>query len=573
MTPLSISRHRGGSLDGSIASRGMRATPARSTASSRSSDVSNLASFVVFGLAVVAVGLRALELSVNRSLSQDEAMLALNVTDRSMGGLFHRLDFLQGAPIGFLALQKLSVEALGDHEYSLRLVAFIAGTAAVFLFIAVAKRFLTHQWAWVTAVAVFAVSDPLIRWTGWAKPYAVDVFFTLLLLWLGARLVARPHRSDLLAFAGVSLAAVWFSFAAIFVLAGVSGSLTVAALIRRQTRDAGLIALASTPWLLGFLIFISTAFSNLRGFHEFSCIGCPETGLSGSTASASEFAKLRGNLGEFRYVTGIPHFLSRGGIDLGLLLFLIALAISVVGTWSIARRQAELAAMLVAPLGFMLIAWGLGQYPVLGRTQLFLAPLFLLAFSEGVAFMWTRSDSIAARAVALTAGGAVIAATAVSGLGNVGDRQIEDIKPVLAYIASHQRAGESVYVYYTTQYQLRYYMECHCAGRAFEAADRRGMWPERRGSGGRGEFAPALLSVPPKIIVPAFRGRDPRPYAPGLRHALKMGRVWFLLGSLEDQRRRFILDQLDARGRRLNTFRVGSGKAADAAYLYDGGGA
>jgi hypothetical protein len=148
-------------------------------------------------------------------------------------------------------------------------------------------------------------------------------------------------------------------------------------------------------------------------------------------------------------------------------------------------------------------------------------------------------------------------------------RRFEDLRPVLAYLASNERSGDSLYVYYTAQYQLRYYLECGCAGRAVEYARDSGRWPYRPGPGGPGEFAPALLSVPPRFIVAPFRGRDPLPYVSDFEAFRDRRRVWFFLSSLEDPRRAFLLAELDKRGVRRAAFVVGRGKDAAAVYRYD----
>src|SRR5438105_8851772 len=62
----------------------------------------------------------------NRAVWLDEAHLALNIVNRSMGGLFKPLDHEQGAPFGFLVVEKLAVICFGNNELALRLVPMLA---------------------------------------------------------------------------------------------------------------------------------------------------------------------------------------------------------------------------------------------------------------------------------------------------------------------------------------------------------------------------------------------------------------------------------------------------------------
>jgi hypothetical protein len=535
----------------------------------RDSTISRVGRAVCYAAVALGIVLRLLQLLANRSLSQDESMLALNIVHRPFSELFERLDFLQGAPAGFLVMQKLAVDALGNDEYSLRLVPFVAGTLALILIVSLAREAVTPT-AVPVVVLLFAVSDPLINWTAYAKPYAVDVLVAVLVLWVGLRVLRRPERlSVFVLFAALGAAAIWFSNSSVFVLAGVSTAFVGGALVRKEWRHAAVLSIASTPWLVSFGVFAFTLLHNLSAIQGLECSTCFPGGTSGSSPS-SGLHSLRGSLGEFRYAAGIPHFLDTGNNDAGLLVFFIALGFCLIGLRSLAARRPEAGVILLAPLIFMLIAWGLHKYPTLGRTQLFLVPNFVLLVGEGAAYAATIARRLSMRAVIAACTGVVSLAVAAPSLGHVAHpRAFEDMKPVLRYLARNQRTDDVLYVYYTAQYQFRYYLECRCAGAAFETARRAGLWPTRPGPGGHDEFASALLSVLPRFIVPPYRGRDPSNYVSDLEALRGHKRVWFLLSSLEDPRKTFLLHQLDERGTRRAAFSTGKGKNAAGVYLYD----
>lgn len=528
-----------------------------------------LASAVCVVVVVFGIVMRLRQFLANRSLSQDEGMLALNIVNRSFSGLFRQLDFLQGAPAGFLVLEKVAVNAFGNDESSLRLLPFIAGSVAVALIVFLARETVAPA-AVPLAVALFALSSPLIDWTPHAKPYVVDVLLTVAVLWVALRLL---HRSDglwpKLHFAVVGAVAVWFSFASVFVLAGASTVLVGGALVRRSWRLAAELTAASAPWLIGFSLFAFTLLGNLGRLQEFGCVSCPEA-VGAVSSSPSQVEKWRGSLGEFRYITGVGHFLERGGTDAGLLIFFVALGFCVLGLRSLVARRPQAGLLLLAPLVFMLVAWALHKYPVLGRTQLFLVPSFVLLAAEGIRYAMAKARRDAVRVLAAACGAIVVLSIAVPSLKHLANPpHVEDLKPALAYLGRRERPGDTLYVYYTAQYQLRYYLECGCSGSAFERAKRTGLVPYRPGPGGKDEFAPALLSVPPRLIVPAYRGRDPAAYLPGLDALRGRRRVWFLISSLETPRTRFLLHELDRRGTRRSSFSLGDGKDKVGAYLYD----
>ena len=92
-----------------------------------------MSNFLWWILVVLGIVLRMQQYIANRSLWHDEANLALNLVNRSFGGLTQPLDFDQGAPIGFLLLEKLFIVLIGSQDYVLRLIPLLSGLLAVYL--------------------------------------------------------------------------------------------------------------------------------------------------------------------------------------------------------------------------------------------------------------------------------------------------------------------------------------------------------------------------------------------------------------------------------------------------------
>ena len=184
----------------------------------------------------VAVGclLRIAQYVLNRSLWMDESYLSLNILHRSFAGLWRALDYHQGAPIGFLLLEKSAVRLWGGSEYALRLFPLLAGIASVFLFYQLANKVLVAR-AVPVAVGLFAISPSLVYYSSEVKQYSGDTAIAILLYWLtveGSKSEWKFWRSALAAVAGAI--AIWFSHSSVFVLAGVGTTIAVALWRRRD---------------------------------------------------------------------------------------------------------------------------------------------------------------------------------------------------------------------------------------------------------------------------------------------------------------------------------------------------
>ena len=544
--------------------------------SARARDSVNVASLTsVAAGAAIATGIvfRLRELLSNRSLTQDEAQLVLNIIDRPFTRLFGQLDYNQAAPHGFLAVQKLVTASLGTTEYALRLFPFTAGTVALVLMFFLARAVVSPV-AVPVALGVFAVSDPLIGYTASAKQYAIDVVVTVVVLLVALRVHDRGYDSSWLAvFAGVGATAIWLSHPSVFVLAGVSTAFTLASLAQRRLRDALRLATASAAWLLSFGLFVVTSLGDVEGVQR-SLSGTPGAfGTSASTDSQAISESLRTSLGAFRYVAGVPHLLERGGDDAGEIIALLIAALCIAGFLALAARDLARALALMGPLALMLVAWGFGQYPLLGRTQLFLAPIYGLLLAEGIVAVVTAIRHRVTRAVAIGAAGLLGAVLLFPAAKHfVHPSTFHEIKPVLEYIAREQRRDDTIYVYYTAQPQLRYYLECGCAGPRFKSATKEGLWPLRRGPGGPDQWSPALRSVRPRFLVAQKADLDARSFAADVDALRGQRRVWALIPEVPEWMRIDLLNELDRAGTRRAKFAVGDVEdfaSAAVVYLYD----
>jgi Dolichyl-phosphate-mannose-protein mannosyltransferase len=151
-------------------------------------------------------------LVTNHSLWLDESSLALNILSRNFFELTEPLSGSQAAPILFLWLMKATtLIADTSSELSLRLVPFLSGVAALIGFYFCCEKILSRQGALI-AVALFAFSPGLITFSAEAKQYSTDVFVSVVVTYLGFRLISGPSLNMVLASIFIPAVLIWLSY-------------------------------------------------------------------------------------------------------------------------------------------------------------------------------------------------------------------------------------------------------------------------------------------------------------------------------------------------------------------------
>ena len=180
-------------------------------------------SVTLFSILTAGIVMRVQAFVYNRSFWLDESNLALNVVDRSFGQLATPLDHGQGAPVGFLWLSKAAILLLGNHDYILRLVPFLAALLSLLLMARLIQDIPPPASGYV-ALLLYAVGSRTAYYATEFKQYSTDAFIALLLLVLAMPCLSGEWRSRrFLAWAAVAALSLWFSHPAVFVVAGTSG--------------------------------------------------------------------------------------------------------------------------------------------------------------------------------------------------------------------------------------------------------------------------------------------------------------------------------------------------------------
>lgn len=405
---------------------------------------SDLTAALLIGMGLV---LRLRQYLSGRSLWLDEAMLALNIVERDFWGLLKPLDYDQGAPLGFLLLEKLTISLLGNGELTLRLPSVIAGCLALVFFYLLLRHFLSPA-GLLPALALFALSERLIYYTSELKQYIFDTFTLLALLLVFVYLSPSEDQDDLpnrnwiplLVAGGV---AVWFSHPSVFALAGIG--LTLLWQNRRNRRKLTQVGLVIIGWLVSFggvfLASLNALAANdfLMAYWQDYFMPIPPWSNPGWMLNT------------------LTHFLTYFGPSIPGWLALLLLLGGWIALWRLRPSLAMIFALtLLAAFG----AAALGKYPLGGRMLLFAAPIgigLLGAAFEGlyqalIRLRWGAGLAVCALALALLAG------TAANALENFGTpRMQENMHPAIRVLRARHRPDDIIYVYYAAMPAFRYY--------------------------------------------------------------------------------------------------------------------
>ena len=535
------------------------------------SEPATLVQALALALITVGIGLRLAEYGLNRSLWLDEAFLALNIRDRGFGDLFGTLDYNQAAPAGYLLLERSAVALFGDTEYALRAIAVIAACASVPLFWISARRVLA-TWPAILALGLFALSGGLLLHAAEVKPYSSDVLVSVALLTLA---VARWPQGELtlprsIAAGLVGGALVWVSYPAVFVVAGIGATLLVEAILRGARATVRNLVVTTGLALGSAAILSATVLDSTVGVQTSLKAGVPRFFLPFPPTSAHDFA----------WFPRAARSFFRESVGLGTWAAVLFAALALVGAVSLARRGAwRTVGILLSPLPFVLAASAAGLYPFGGRFTLFYVPFILLLVAQGA---WAVVETMQARFVnssqlrltmartlgASLCGLGLLAVAANSAFAHFEDPQSEAIKPALAEIQDQWRPGDSLYLYFASQYAFRYYAECDDCG-VVQRGEATSLWSNvRLATPSTPEFAPAVQSSPPAILVGVNLKDEPLAAMESQLDHLPRGRLWVLFTHLTSQGTEALettLRKLDEDGKRL------AEQSYDGAvlYLYD----
>jgi dolichyl-phosphate-mannose-protein mannosyltransferase len=485
---------------------------------------------IVVLLILLGALLRLRQYLTGRSLWADEAMLALNIVNRDFAGMFRPLDYDQGAPIGFLLVEKIFNSILGKNEFALRLFPLIIGLISLWLFYLLLKR-ITSGAGLLTALALFAFNPRLVYYSSEVKQYIVDVVVTILLLLFAAPVFNRsPRKKDFVWLTLGGLIALWFSHPALFVLAGIGLALSIITLKRSDISNLRFIVGMGILWILEIVLLYLLILKNLsqnaymREYWQGAFLPMPPWSDPGWFTKA-----INQNIGiQF----GIPYAV--------LFIFLLML----IGWVLLLYKEQSYAIAFACILFVTLIASALQFYPVFERMILFLVPIGLILIGSAIETFYQRLQKyrlLSTLSTLLLAGFLVYGPLSTSIQNFVEPKYFEHIRPSMETLHDSWKDGDVMYVSNGALPAFRFYTPFY------------GLENIPYEFGKREDY-----KNPQNILtqLDSFRGQP---------------RVWILLSHVyekgEFNEKDFILNYLDQIGEKKREFRVPG--TSVFLYLYD----
>jgi len=391
--------------------------------------------------------LRIIQYLYNRSLTEGEAALALNIIQRSYGELLQPLDYVQAAPLGFLMLQKFMTNLFGSHEYALRLFPLIAGIISLFLFFDIAKKTINEK-AIPIALILFAAGNHLIYFASEVKQYSSDVTFALLILLFALTILENKYRyKDIFLFGCVGAISFWFSHPALFTF-GAGIVVICFAILRSRQWDVLLwLCIAIIVALTSFIINYSIALESLINSKLFAA------------SWHGRFESFPQVLLDAQWLGYVLLRLFKFPVGLSIYELFLAVFSFLVGCGLLFYKRARILLLLLLPILFTLIAAELKIYPFEGRLVLFLTPFMVLIIAEGISYMQKKAALGSPLVGIVLVFLLLIEPVVLAAYHIIVPRAPEELRTVMEYTDKHYRDRDVVYLYYASFNAFQFYKD------------------------------------------------------------------------------------------------------------------
>ncbi|MDZ4666618.1 MAG: hypothetical protein SGJ00_01925 [bacterium] len=468
------------------------------------------AKFVLSAILIVSAMLALIQFLYCRSLWVDEAMLALNIIQKSAYSLLFPLDYNQVAPILFLEIEKLFSWLIPNSELGLRIFPLLSFIAAIFLFKSLVAKLFSNGLTQIFALVLFAFNPKLLYFSGEVKQYIVDVALINLCYFLVVmpKQYSPPHYL-ILTLTGVF--GIFLSNTAPMILFAVICFLCIQNW-QMKSRNLVVLAMVFSTWILTFAGYYFLFLAHHPSQEVMTGYWNDLQGFIPINPFSSEFFPF--------YLQKVITLKTNFGIP-KLVALTIPLFLLILGIVKLVRtKKYSLLVLLLMPLFCHLGLSALKLYPFDTRLVLYLFTpgILLMAFGFDlfqVNFLFFQKSSwILAFSIALP----------LLGLSfiflNKKQFKREEIKEALQYISAQQKQVQSIYVYYAALPAFTYYKQTHLQ---------------------------AMEILPSRVIEGKMHHDDHRKYGLEIGSEIK-GKTWLLFTHQTPEIEQEILDQLNLSG-------------------------
>jgi hypothetical protein len=313
----------------------------------------------------------------NHELCFDERSLWGNIDGVPTYEFSSGLSSDQLAPLGFMIAERAIVSSVGHFRAVGRLTPLVFGLIGLLLYLPLSRKVLPRGGSLV-ALTLFALSDDLIYFSSEVKQYSLDVAVAVALSLATLHAIGRPVSGRIgWGMAVGAIASPWFSFPAVFIVAGCGMALILTSLFAGRLRDAAVWCVVGAAWSVSFV-------AGYNASHA----------LLSSHTSMYQFWDFA-----FLPIWPLPMNILRTYQTVGILLevlvnplnmvhprwagVLLPLLVLSVGAVSLARRSWRAWIVFVVPILLAVVASSIRRYPFHGRLILELVPAFYLLIGLG----------------------------------------------------------------------------------------------------------------------------------------------------------------------------------------------
>ncbi len=392
-----------------------------------------------------------------RSLWLDEIYLAHSIVSRGFSRLlFEPLDFWQAAPVGFLAVERLFVDLFGTGERVLRLPSLLAGLGSLPLFFFLIRRMLTLRGT-LLALTLFCGLSSFIHYSAELKQYSFDVTVTLAILLSAVRVWEKPESGrDLLVLFVVGAVGMFFSYPAVFVLAG-SGAVVLVSRTISHIRAGGGVPLSIAAPLGCIAAWSGLVYCNVHFFMKPLMFGPVHIGLVKFWVDHSGFPPWQPNRAAhwiwaaFDGVMQNWETMHLDAPELGMFAAILGL-----GSLLMGKRRA-LGALIALPLVVALVVAFRRQYPFAERLALYMVPILIILIARGIDAIWGAGDLARSAAGGLAAIMIISGPVAQSAFEFRWPTGREETKQMYQWIERNWRPGDLLVISHMGQRSYDYY--------------------------------------------------------------------------------------------------------------------